>query len=135
MLVDLVKELNLPMTSLDKMTKAFKVMFKDSSIAKQFQCGRSKGTAIIKEIAAKSTISLADRMKVNPFTLSTDGNNDAGSKKLFPIIIRSLDPESNLVTSDILTNPVCEGSATGRSIRHPFYLNIEINHKLKLLNC
>ncbi|KAK3778493.1 hypothetical protein RRG08_005777 [Elysia crispata] len=55
-------------------------------------------------------------MKVNPFTLSTDGNNDAGSKKLFPIIIRSLDPESNLVTSDILTNPVCEGSATGENI-------------------
>ncbi|GFN78517.1 Zinc finger bed domain-containing protein 5 [Plakobranchus ocellatus] len=116
MLVDLITELNLPMASMDKFTRAFKTMFKDSNIAKQFQCGRSKGTAIVKEIAAKSTLHLAARMKAAPFTLSTDGSNDAGSKKLFPIIIRSFNPESHLVTSEILSIPVCEGSATGENI-------------------
>jgi len=59
MMVDLAVELNLPMAALDKVTKAVKIMFKDSEIAKKFQCGRSKGTAITKEIAAQTSLNLA----------------------------------------------------------------------------
>ena len=91
MLVDLVTELNLPFTALDTLTKAFKVMFKDSDVARNFQCGRSKGTAIVKEIAAKTSMGIAERMKRQPFTISTDGSNDAGSTKLFPLVVRTYD--------------------------------------------
>jgi hypothetical protein len=76
MLVDLVVELNLPMASLDKLNKYIKTTFKDSTIAKNFQCARSKGTAIAKEIAATRSLELAHRMKTSCFTISTDGSND-----------------------------------------------------------
>lgn len=60
MLLDLATELNLPFSALDKLTKAVKIMFPDSELAKQFQCGRSKGTAIVKEIGATTSMKLAD---------------------------------------------------------------------------
>ena len=50
--VDLVIDLNLPMSSLDKLNKGMKKMFHDSKIGKSFQCARSKGTAIAKEMSA-----------------------------------------------------------------------------------
>ena len=53
MMVDLAVELNLPFSSLDSLSKAVKKMFPDSKIAKDFHCGRSKGTAILRENAAK----------------------------------------------------------------------------------
>ena len=51
-MVDLVIDLNLPMSSLDKLSKGIKKMFHDSKIGKSFQCARSKGTAITKEMSA-----------------------------------------------------------------------------------
>ena len=50
--VDLVIDLNLLMSSLDKLSKGMKKMFHDSKIGKSFQCARSKGTAIAKEMSA-----------------------------------------------------------------------------------
>ena len=47
-MVDLVIDLNLPMSSLNKLSKGMKKMFHDSKIGKSFQCARSKGTAIAK---------------------------------------------------------------------------------------
>ena len=51
-MVDLVIDLNLPMSSLDKLSKGMKKMFHDSKIGKSFQCARNKGTAIAKEMSA-----------------------------------------------------------------------------------
>ena len=52
-MVDVVSDLNLPMSSLDKLSKGMKKMFDDSKTGKSFQCARtSKGTAISKEISA-----------------------------------------------------------------------------------
>ena len=53
-------------------------MFPKSTIAKNFQCAGLKGTAVTKEIAAKTTFSLVERMKKSVFTISTDGSNDSG---------------------------------------------------------
>ena len=77
------------MAALDKFSKGLPAMFHDSKIAKDFGCSRGKGTAIVKEMAAKSTMSLADRMKHHPFTISTHGSNDKGDTKLFLLIVRS----------------------------------------------
>ena len=51
-IVDLVIDLNMPMSLLDKLSKGIKKMFHDSKIGKSFQCARSKGTAITKEMSA-----------------------------------------------------------------------------------
>ena len=55
-MLDLAVELNLSMNSLEKVNKAVKVMFPDSEIAKKFQCSRTKGTALVKEMAAQTTL-------------------------------------------------------------------------------
>ena len=55
-MLDLAVELNLSMNSLEKLNKAVKVMFPDSEIAKKFQCSRTKGTALVKEMAAQTTL-------------------------------------------------------------------------------
>lgn len=113
LMVELAVELNLPMAAMDKISKGVKKAFPDSIIAKNFQCARSKSTAIVKEIAAKTTLSLAERMKTLPFTISTDGSNDKGGATLFPLIVRTIDPDTKEVRSDALSVPAIEGSATG----------------------
>ena len=115
-MVDLVVELNLPLSTLDKINKVVKKVFKDSDIAKNFQCARSKGTAIVKEISAKATLSLGERISRQPFTVSTDGSNDAGCHKLYPLVIKSVSPDTLEVSSEILSIPICEGSSTGENI-------------------
>jgi hypothetical protein len=142
MLVDLATELNLPLSALDKFTKAFKLMFKKDDVAKQFQCGRSKATAIIKEIAVKSTLSLAECMKHHPFTVCTvfsvctddHVSNDMGSSKLFPIVVRIFDTETDLVTSNVLSIPACEGSATGERIFYLIEAKFKV-HNIPWTNC
>ncbi len=47
-----------------------------TDIAKQFQCIRSKGTAIVKEVAANTTLKLAEIIWNCPFTVSTNGSNN-----------------------------------------------------------
>ena len=51
-MVNLVIDLDLPMSSLDKLSKGMKKMFHDSKTGKSFQCARSKGTAFAKEMSA-----------------------------------------------------------------------------------
>ena len=69
-MVDLVVELNFPLSTLDRINKVVKKVFKDSGIAKNFHGARSKGTAIVKEIVAISTLSLGERISRQPFTVS-----------------------------------------------------------------
>ena len=83
---------------------------------KNFQCGRSKGTAIVKEVSAKATLSLGERISHQPFTVSTDGSNDAGCQKLYPLAIKSVNPDTLEVSSEMLSIPICEGSSIGGNI-------------------
>ena len=79
------------------------------------QCGRNKATAVIKEVAATCREGLIRRMKLQPFTLSTDGSNDTASKQ-FPIVVRTYNPDCKLVTSELLNLAVCDGPATGKDL-------------------
>ena len=108
-------------------------MFKDSDIAKNFQCARSKGTAIVKEISAKATLSLGERISLQPFTFSTDGSNDAGCHKLYPLI-KSVNPDILEVSSEILLIPICEGSSTGENIFNLIEAEFKA-HKILWENC
>ena len=79
------------------------------------RCCLKKTTALVKELARGQQHSLADRMRTAAFTLSTDGSNDDKSKQ-FPLVIRSVDVNTGLVTSQLLSIPICERSATGEHI-------------------
>ena len=133
-MVDLVVELNLPLSTLDRINTVVKKVFKDSDIAKNFHCARSKGTAIVKEIGAKSTLSLGERISLQPFTVSTDGSNDVGCHKLYPLVIRSVHPDSLEVSSEILSIPICEGSSTGENIFNLIDAEFKA-HKIPWENC
>ena len=85
-MTDLIVNLNLPITAADKITKAVKKAFPDSKIAKEYQCGRSKSTAMIKCLAELTKEDLTVKMKEGPFTLSTDGSND---KKINSFLLSS----------------------------------------------
>jgi len=114
-MVELISDLNLSMNSATTLTQAFKVMFPDSEIAQRFQCGRTKATAIVKDLAAKHQTLLLERMKKYPFSLATDGSNDSNSK-LYPIVVRTVDPDTLLVNAEVVSLPVLEESATGENI-------------------
>ena len=67
----------------------------------------------MKEIGAKSTLSLGERISQQPFTVSTDGSNDVWCHKLYPLVIRSIHPDSLEVSSERVSILICEGSSTG----------------------
>lgn len=79
---DLCVELNLPLSAIDKFSKEFKI-FPDSEIAQNYQYACSTGTAIVKEMAALTTLDLTERMKSSCFTFSTGGSNDKGATNSF----------------------------------------------------
>ena len=54
-------------------------------------------------------------MRTSAFTLSTDGSNDDKSKQ-YPIVIRSVNVDTGVVNSELLSIPICEESATGENI-------------------
>ena len=79
------------------------------------QCGRSKATAIIQEMAQEEAAAIAERMRTGPYTVSTDGSNDCGTgSKQFPLVVRAINKETGLIESQLLALPVCNGPATGR---------------------
>jgi hypothetical protein len=96
-------------------------------------CGRNKSTILVKELAHKISHTLAERMKSGPFTLSTDGSNDEKSKQ-YPVVIRTLDMKSGSVNSDLLSVPICEGSASGNIHTRFIVKMFECNFCFYLLN-
>jgi len=67
---------------------------------------------MVKKMAEMAQDSLRTWMQKGSFTISTNGTNDADSKQ-FPLVIQSMNEDNGLVTSELLSVPVCEGSATG----------------------
>ena len=64
--------------------------------------------AIVKE-------ELTSRMHSIPFSISTDGSSDSDSKH-YPHVVRSFDPDSGTVNSELLSIAICDGFATGINI-------------------
>ena len=111
-----------------------KKVLKDLDIAKNFQCAQSRGTAFEKEIGAKATLSLGERISRQPFTVSTDGSNDAGCHKLYPLVIKSVNPDILEVSSEIPSIPICEGSSTAENIFNLLEAEFKA-HKIAWENC
>ena len=86
------------------------------------KCGRNKATPIIKEMASSARENLIARMKSGPYSISTDGSNDSESKQ-YPIVVRTFNPDTSEVTSELLNLAICHGPATGCFVLQ-FYLFI-----------
>ena len=73
----------------DEFGKLFRSIFLDSKIAKKYQCGRTKSSAILNEVLAMDLVSkLVERMKAPPFSVATDGSNDTGVEKMSSVTIK-----------------------------------------------
>ena len=112
-MTELIVSLNLPITAADSFNRVLKKVFNDSKIAAGYECGQSKTTALIKTMADEASDSLSERMKVNPFSLSTDGSNDQRLKQ-YPVVITL--PNTNGVTQELLSVPVLSEPGTGKNI-------------------
>ena len=83
----MLAEMNIPISAF---SCAMEVMFPDSEIAQKFQCGRSKATALVKELSQATRQDLLTNMRMMPFTVSTDGSNgvDSGNKQFHSLYLQ-----------------------------------------------
>ena len=109
----LICEMNLSLSAANTLSHAFKHMFPDSTIAKQYKSCRNKATALVDNLASDIKSKIIQAMKSSAFTLSTDGSNDQASKQ-FPMVIRTC--LGDAVRSEHLCVPTYDGSATGERI-------------------
>ena len=79
----------------DHLTQYVKGKFKDSKVAKNFSCGRTKTAAIINCIGDDIKQELVKDMSQSPFSIMVDGSNDAGLEKMFPICVHIFDVNFN----------------------------------------
>ena len=122
----MVAEGNVSMSLAERFVPLMKRMFPDSKITDEMQLGRTKATAMLKEMSALAMKELAGQMKARPFSIAIDGSNE-GEKKQFPLVIRSFSKadDGNLepVTTQLLALRNCEGSATGKKYLRLLMLN------------
>ena len=71
------------------------------------RCCLKKATTLVKELARGQQQSLSERRRTSAFTLSTDDSNDDKSKQ-YPIVIRSVNVDTGVVSSELLSIPICE---------------------------
>ena len=109
-----ILEHNLPIAIADHAGQLFKKMFPKCDTAKKFACGRTKTTAIIKEMASESKKSLVNHLKNTVFSISVDGSNDSDSQ-LYPIVAIYKNKEGRTENS-LLALPVLAGKSTGQNI-------------------
>jgi hypothetical protein len=82
---------NLAFLTSDHATKLFHKMFPDSDIAKQFACGRTKTTAVVKEALSPHYLEkVISNIKVGPFSIMMDESNDKTNKSCI-ILVRIFD--------------------------------------------
>ena len=130
-------EHNCPLAAADHAGKLFRSMFSSSShnspreIINNYACGRTKTTAVVKELARQETHSLISQMKSAPFSIGTDGSNDK-SDKLFPIIVR-MEKDCQVVT-ELLSLLELKGRGTGQNIAELIKKDLKDKH-ISLNNC
>eukprot|EP00057_Strongylocentrotus_purpuratus_P020198 XP_011674672.1 PREDICTED: uncharacterized protein LOC105443327 [Strongylocentrotus purpuratus] len=92
-------------------------MFPDSNIAARFSCRRTKTTAIARTLGQEAKADLVDKLRTEPFSISTDGSSDRGcEEQLYPIIVRYYDADIGRVVSCLLEIATTKERSTGKNI-------------------
>ena len=96
---------NLAFLTSDHATKLFATMFKDSETAKNFACGRTKCTAIVKEALGPFYAKKVVKSMSDSFSIMMDESNDNTDKSSI-LLVRVLDTEVGDIRSRFLDMPV-----------------------------
>jgi hypothetical protein len=102
-------EHNLPMNAADHCGSLFRTMFTDP-VAKDYKCGRTKMTALIKYEAERIAADISGKCN-KVFTVSTDGSND-NEDKCYPMVISFVDdgkPRCALLSVPTVKDASCTG--------------------------
>ena len=81
----------------------FKDIFHDSNIAKNYACGKNKTSCILnRAIKPELQKNLINQIKKDCYSISTDGSNDQGLKKMNPVTVRLFDINQHMVVNQFL---------------------------------
>ena len=87
----------------DHLGLLFKEIFHDSKIANNYACGKTKTTCILnRAIKPELQKNLINQMKKDCYSISTDGSNDQGLKKMNPVTVRLFDINQHMVVNQFL---------------------------------
>ncbi|KAJ8025846.1 hypothetical protein HOLleu_33517 [Holothuria leucospilota] len=110
-------EHNLPVASADHDGPLFRKMFPDSKIAAKYSCARTKTSAIIDVMSKITASTVAEKARMCPFSLATDGSNDGGAEQLYPVLLNYYDDGKGKVVQSLLSLPaLTDGNSTGENI-------------------
>ena len=96
-------------------------------------CGQKKATCFVKTLAKTQQQCLPARFESMAFTLSTDLGNGSTSKQ-YPVEVRSIDQETGLINSELLSLPTRTGRSTGENISNLLDAELE-SRNLRWENC
>ena len=131
---DFIIEHNLPLACADHAGALFRNMFPDSAIAAKYSCARTKTGHIADTLAESDSQRVASMMQKQPFSIGTDGSNDIGSVKLYPVCVRYFDPDFGKVFCVMLSLKECAVASTGQNIFN--LMNDELSrYKIPWENC
>jgi len=133
MFTEFLVEHNCPLSVSDHASKLFKKMFPDSKIAEQYGCARTKTTAVVDCLATDDQKQIIKFMQTQPFSLATDASNDYEDVKLFPICVRLLNGNGQIV-SVLLEIKELNKSASGENIFGVLDDALKV-HKIPWKNC
>ena len=128
-----ILEHNLPITCADHAGPLFRKMFPDSKITKSYSCARTKTSNPIKEMASSKELLLNESLRISPFTLAVDRNNDTDSK-LYPIVVTYFNTNLSKIDCTLLCMPCLESSATGINIGNLILKSLEA-FQIPITNC
>lgn len=108
-------EHNIPLSVSDHAGPLFRKMFPKCEEAKRYASGRTKTTAIVREMAANAETPLLDALKHQVFSIAVDGSNNRDTQ-LYPIVATYFVRETSRVESRLLCLGAIQGEATGQKI-------------------
>ena len=104
-------EHNLSIAAADHLSSLIKECFLGSKIARSYSCARAKSSCILNgAVYPDLQQSLIDKMKVNVFSLSTDGSNDQNLEKMNPVTVLIFDTNHHKVVTKFLD--MCLGKSS-----------------------
>jgi len=121
-------EHNLPLACSDHAGKLFRKMFPDSAVAAKYGSARTKTACIVESLADFDAKRIVCAMKNGPFAMATDGSNDIGAVKLYPICVRYFDAQLGKVMCMMQSLQECTEASTGDNI-------FRILHNILWQNC
>lgn len=96
-------EHHIPIAAMDHLSPLVKECFPDSKIASSFACRRTKTSCIINDAIAPSLLlSVTTALASSPFSLSVDGSNDSGLKKMNPLAVKIFDVQRQKVMFNLI---------------------------------